>query len=335
MSLRGTFDTRFQTEESDHTYFLHHVDEDAKTLCVQVLGYGISNIFLHQQSATDNRKQMTLAKKTSGFLAAVTASRKRIVLAWAESGHGIGRHGDRLKASGHVLGNTKWASMAIKLAKILDLDLASPFDKPTTPPGSFQAAHVEVKLAAHAAMLLLQQSRAHITERSSSALTRANLAQLRHLQWSNGSPIHFEGTRVVPIRYHQQQLKAAAKLGLGRSPGAESRKRKHKTTTTTTTVTTTKLQTYEENGVIHYMPPQRPDEESGASQASAPFRIPIPVRVSPHHLSDVDKPLPATPVTEAPDVSSQEADAENMLAEPVDNLPFPPRSPRPYGMSLS
>lgn len=194
MSLRGTFDTRFQTEESDHTYFLHHVDEDAQTLRVQVLGYGISNTFPHQQSATDNRKRMTLAKKTTGFLAAVTASQKRIVLAWAESGHGIGRHGDRLRASGHVLGNTKWASMAIKLAKILDLDLASPFDKPTTPLGSFQAAHVEVKLAAHAAMLLLQQSRAHITDcsNSSSTLTRANLAQLRHLQWSDGSPIHFE-----------------------------------------------------------------------------------------------------------------------------------------------
>ncbi|OAQ96422.1 hypothetical protein LLEC1_03786 [Akanthomyces lecanii] len=359
MNMRGTFDTRFQTESED-IFFLHDIDQDARTLRVQVLNYGLSSTFSHRQLYANDRKQLTLGKKTSGFLAAVTASQKRVVLAWAESGHGIGRRGDQLEAGRHVLGNARWASRAVALAKILDINLTSPFDKATTPNGSFQAAHVEVKLATHAVVLLLKLSRAHIADSSGSALTRENLARLRQLQWRDGSPIHFQvfvsrrncprcgtflsrlqeltgvrfdlksGTRVVPIQYHQQQLKAAARLGLGRSPSAEGGKRK----TASTTTTTTKLQTYEENGVVHYVTPQTSHEEA---QTSATIRIPI--RVSPHHLSDVDKPLPATPVTEAPDFgcsASQDLNADDVPGQLSNEeyLPFPRRSPRPYGMSF-
>lgn len=191
MTLQNGFDSQSQIESSD-TYFLHQVDQASRTLHVQILGAGLSNKFLHRRPGKDDCKQITLAKKTSGFLAATTASHKRIVLAWAESGHGIGRHGDRLKASGHVLSNAKWASRAIKLAKILDLDLMSPFDRPTAPQGSFQAAHVEVKLATHAAMLLLQQSRTQTADGSNVKLTRENLAKLQHLRWRDGSPIRFQ-----------------------------------------------------------------------------------------------------------------------------------------------
>lgn len=369
MTLQNGFDSRSQIQSSD-TYFLHQVDQASGTLRVQILGAGLSNTFLHQQAGKGNCKQITLAQKTSGFLAAITASHKRIVLAWAESGHGIGRHGDRLKASGHVLGNARWACRAIKLAKILELDLTSPFDWPTAPQGSFQAAHVEVKLATHAAMLLLQQSRTQTANGNNGTLTRKNLAKLQHLRWRDGSPIRFQifvsrknchrcgaflsrlqeltgvqfdlkqGTRVVPIQYHQQQLRAATQLGLtSRSSRAQGSMRQTTTTTTSTTTATRKLNTYEENGVIFYMPPEVSEEGLCASQVTAPVRIPLPIRVSPHHLSDVHKPLPATPVTEDPAFTSSdslEVKARDVLGQlnEDDSQPFPPRSPRPYSMSL-
>lgn len=344
MSERRSFDAEFQ-DDSDQTFFLHDVDQDTGLLHVRVLDCGLSKTFIHQASG---RALQTLDKKTTGFLAAVAASSKRVVLAWAESGHGQGRRGDPLRAKDHVLSNTRWASRAIKLAAVLDIDLSSPFDKPTTPQGSFQAAHVEVKLATHAAMLLLHLTKEKGARVTEDTLTRENLFQLRNFRWSNGDPLHFEvyvsrknctrcgaflkklqaltgvrfdlrsGTRVVPIQYHKQQLKAAAQLGLHRSDAQGDQQN----------TTTTALPTYEKDGIIHYMPL----EEEVNGEEAAPPRASTPIRISPHHLSDVEKPLPATPVLEAPDMTS--SDAREVYSEDAsdDNLPFPSRSPRPYGM---
>ncbi|OAA74168.1 hypothetical protein ISF_01069 [Cordyceps fumosorosea ARSEF 2679] len=225
-------------------------------------------------------KRSTLAKKTSGFLAAVTPSQKRVVVAWAQSGHGISGRGDTLIPGDHVLGNAQWASKAIHLAKILDYDLASPFDKPGTPPGCFQAAHVELKLATYAVTLLLRRLPGR--PRGNDILARENLVQLRKCRWSNDHRHrpHLEGTRVVPIEYHKQQLLAAEELGRA---GGDAKKQRP----------TTKLQTYEEDGVIHYVQPA--PANTSQERLSSQRR-----RRSPHELSDVEKPLPATAVTEDP-----------------------------------
>ncbi|EGX94317.1 hypothetical protein CCM_02588 [Cordyceps militaris CM01] len=341
------FDARFR-DDSDETIYLHHIDEQAGSLRVQVLGQGLTQTFLHDYSKENRGNKYGLVKKTTGFLAAVSAGHKRVILAWAESGHGLGCHGDSLVARGDVLGNARWTSKALALAEILQISLATPFGKPT-PHGqrskTFQASHVEVKLATFAATLLLQlrtQAGGHAAE--DGLLSRDNLIELRSSRWSGGGggALHFEvhvsrkrcsrcsafvtrlqeltgvrldirwGTRVVPIAYHQQQLKAAEKKSLARAgEGARSEPRP-----------TTALQTYEKDGVIHYIPP---DERSGKLAQQA--RVSALARFSLHHLSNVDKPLPATPVIEAPDFAdlsdTEHVDTEATSAQSCDSFPFP------------
>ncbi|KAM3503594.1 hypothetical protein MY11210_008656 [Beauveria gryllotalpidicola] len=344
MTRGGISNSKFR-DDSDDTFYLHHIDQHSGSLRVQVLGYGLSKTFQHHFSQANDSNRKILDKKTSGFLTAVTNSQE-IVLAWAESGHGIGRHGDSLQASNHVLGNKTWAVRAIQMAEVLNVDLLSPFDNPTLPRGSFQASHVEVKLATHAIMVLFHMT-GQYDAGNKSMLSRENLAALRHIKWKGADgadSVRFEvhvsrkscnrcgaflerlealtgvgfdikcGTRVVPIQYHQQQLLAAEQLGLGRADGAAGSPQD----------STTTLRTVEKDGVIHYIPPGK-----GAERARAPAGLSL------HHLSNVDKPLPATPVTEAPDLSSAPDLSRASGSEEEDMLPFPMRSPRPYSMHVS
>ncbi|KAJ3497676.1 hypothetical protein NLG97_g1717 [Lecanicillium saksenae] len=376
--MQAVFDSRFR-DDSDETFFLHHVDESAGSLRVQVLRCGLSQTFFHQYTGQRDQSKIALGNKTSGFLAAVKAD-ERVVLTWAESGHGLGCNGDPLQDSKHILRNSKWASKAIQLAKILDLDLTSPFDRTHTgaaPSGSFQAAHVEVKLATYAVFLMLHMSGIHTSGHS---ITKKSLRKLRQVQ---PAP-HFEvyvsrkncnrcgaflrklqdltgvrfdlksGRRVVPIEYRQQQLLDAAELRLPQhDKGSDQR-----------TIRT--LQTYEKDGIIHYVALEDNHAIEITKDGEQPKRVNVPSRISPHHLSDVDKPLPATPVTEAPEWNlfyhQEEIGRENQTVEPalestvapaarptvepavvslaeafvesVDSVPFPQRSPRPYGIRL-
>ncbi|KAM0665307.1 hypothetical protein ACQRIU_005568 [Beauveria bassiana] len=338
MTRIGISNSKFR-DDTDETFYLHHIDKQSGSLRVQVLGYGLSKTFQHHYSQANDSNKTILDKKTSGFLTAVTNSQK-IVLAWAESGHGIGRHGDSLQAGKHVLSNKTWAFRAIEMATVLDIDLFSPFDKPTLPRGSFQASHVEVKLATHAVLVLLQMTGQYDVS-NKSMLSRESLAALRHIKWKSADgtdSVRFEvhvsrkncnrcgafldrlqeltgvgfdikwGTRVVPIQYHQQQLLDAAQLGRGDEATGSPQD------------STTTLQTVERDGVIHYIPPVKRTERASA-----------PASLSLHHLSNVDKPLPATPVTEAPYLSSTQ-DSEEEKEKTGDVLPFPMRSPRPYSM---
>ncbi|KAJ6781857.1 hypothetical protein PWT90_08918 [Aphanocladium album] len=349
-------DTRFQ-DDSNTTFYLHHTDTNAGSLRVQVLGPGLTQTFFHHYKTGNDKNKTFLDKKTSGFLAAVTTDEKRVVLAWGESGHGIGLHGDSLQAGDYILANAKWASKALKLAKILAVDFASPFDKThasAAPRGSFQAAHVEVKLATYAILLMFHMAKSMGVRNLGDSITRESLLRLRRVRWGDQAPRRFEvnisrkncgrcgtflkklqevtgiqfvikwGQRVVPIEYQQQHLIDAAQLGL--TPRISDHD------------STRPLPTYEENGIIHYMPLSDTSVPDSAKEGEQERRASAPARISPHHLSEVDKPLPATPVTEAPDWNSfyykEELEAGENGIESSDDLPFPPRSPRPYGMCL-
>lgn len=333
---------------AENTFFLHQIDPGSGSVRVQILNCSVSQTFLHHTDSKGSQKK-SLENKTSGFLTAVSASEKPVVLAWAESGHGLGIRGDKLQASAHILRNAKWAYAAIKMAKILELDLTSVFDDKAGVQGGFQASHVEVKLATHATILLLYKSGQLKKQGEERKITQEALRKLQQLRWTDGSPLRFQihvsrkncsrcgaflkrlawftgirfelrcGKRLVPIEYQQQALLDAADLGLApKSREANA---------------IPELQTYEQDGVTHYISPET--EVPGAcGNAQKVPRVPKAIRISPHHLSDVDKPLPATPVIEAPDWNSfyhrEISEQTEASVEASVELPFPQRSPRPY-----
>lgn len=338
MGEQITFDSKFH-DASHPRYFYHSIDAAAGVLKVQVLGPNLTQTFHHQHRPGHKMDRNNLFRKTTGFLAAIGSSGKRVILAWAESGHGLGTNGDTLQTSNQILANKLWAKRARQLADALGIKLASGHDRRQVAheyiKGKFQSSHVEAKLSAHAATLLLRLAKqSGVTEVQDAALTRENLRRLQQIKWNGGHAPHFEvyvsrknclrcgqfldrlqaltgvrfdmrwADRLVPLEYQ-----SSWKL----DPDAPA----------------PVLETFEEDGIIYYLPPRDANRTEGgdikaADQPDAGPRLLFLKKLSLHHLSDVDKPLPATPVTEAPDWDGMEGveettESESATPQPEDN----------------
>lgn len=193
------FDASFR--DTLPTFYFHHIiDPTAATLRVEVLGPNLAYTFRHERA-----KELRLAassiytrleQKVTGFLALQTGKgQKRIVLAWAQSGHGVGLKGDLLDPEPSVLPNEVWTKRAIVMGRALALQMSRPFDGrvfQTTGvkmEGVFLASHVEVKLAVHAISILL--SRFGITQDLDN-VSLEHLKALRQATWNDGSKPAFE-----------------------------------------------------------------------------------------------------------------------------------------------
>ncbi|KAL7935206.1 hypothetical protein V8C35DRAFT_298781 [Trichoderma chlorosporum] len=193
------FDTSFQDTASP-CYFHHIVDEAAATLRVEVLGPNLTYTFRHERAKELRLSTSTISArleaKVTGFLALRTGTgQKRVVLAWAQSGHGLGNKGDLLDPEPSVLPNDLWTKRAVNMGRALSLRMNRPYDgriQQTTGvkiDGVFQGSHVEVKLAAHAICILL--SSFGITQDLDN-VSPEHLRALRQAAWNDGSKPAFE-----------------------------------------------------------------------------------------------------------------------------------------------
>ncbi|KAL7917635.1 hypothetical protein ACQKWADRAFT_306322 [Trichoderma austrokoningii] len=181
-------------------YFHHIIDPIAATLRVEVLGPNLAYTFRHDRAKEKRLPASTIFRrlncKTTGFLALRTdAGKKRIVLAWAESGHGVSPNGDLLDPEPSVLPNDVWAQRVVSVGKIFGLRMNRPYDGRISQvmgrdlSGIFQGGHVEVKLAVHAVSVLLNKF--GITQDLDNVSLR-HLKRLRAARWEDGSRPAFE-----------------------------------------------------------------------------------------------------------------------------------------------
>lgn len=181
-------------------YFHHIIDPIAATLRVEVLGPNLAYTFRHDRAREKRISPSTIFKrlnaKTTGFLALRTdAGKKRIVLAWAESGHGASQNGDLLDPEPSVLPNDVWAQRVVSMGKIFGLRMNRPYDGRTSQvmgrdmSGIFLGGHVEAKLAVHAVFVLLNKF--DITQDLDNVSLR-HLKRLRSARWEDGSRPAFE-----------------------------------------------------------------------------------------------------------------------------------------------
>ncbi|RFU78057.1 hypothetical protein TARUN_4170 [Trichoderma arundinaceum] len=193
------FDVSFR--DSLPTFYFHHIiDPVAATLRVEVLGPNLAYTFRHERAKELRLSASTilsrLERKTTGFLTLRTDhGKKRIVLAWAESGNGAGRGGDLLDAEPSVLPNDIWTQRVISMGKVLALRMGRPFDGRLSRDtgrdmtGIFLGGHVEAKLAVHAIFVLL--SKFGISQDLDKVSLR-HLKVLRQARWDDGSRPSFE-----------------------------------------------------------------------------------------------------------------------------------------------
>ncbi|SPJ81719.1 uncharacterized protein FTOL_09124 [Fusarium torulosum] len=205
------------TKSSPLVYFYHVVDPETATLTVQVLGANISFKFSHLKAKAVT-KQSTIMRqlenKTTGFIALVTLNSRRIVLAAAESGHGLGRYGDLLDKRKGVLPNSIWTKRVVAFGKTLGLNMRRMFDNPQRIAGNtegiFLGSHVEVKLAVHGICVLLQMF--NITKDFDN-VTLQQLSKLRQARWEDGSrpifEIYFSRKFCQPCRSLVEKLQEA------------------------------------------------------------------------------------------------------------------------------
>ncbi|KAK5994674.1 hypothetical protein PT974_05159 [Cladobotryum mycophilum] len=192
------FDAAFQNS-SPFFYFHHIIDPDEATLRVEVIGPNLTYTFRHDRAKRlISRSEIAtrLEIKTVGFLALVAeGGMRRIVLAWAESGHGQGIKGDILEAGPSLLPNELWTRRVMAIAKQLAISLRHPFDGNLARllgyriSGIHAGSHVEVKLAVHAVFVLLRIF--NITHDFNN-VSRRDLRQLREVRWEDGSKPSFE-----------------------------------------------------------------------------------------------------------------------------------------------
>ncbi|KAL7945852.1 hypothetical protein V8C42DRAFT_321751 [Trichoderma barbatum] len=193
------FDASFQ-DTAATCYFHHIIDVAAATLRVEVLGPNLAYTFRHERAKELRLPASSICKrlegKVTGFLALRTGTdQRRVVVAWAQSGHGIGLKGDLLDPDPSVLPNDLWTKRAITVGRALCLKMGRPYDGrvfQTTGvkmEGIFQGSHVEVKLAVHAICILL--SSFGITQ-DLDHVSPEHLRALRQAAWNDGSKPEFE-----------------------------------------------------------------------------------------------------------------------------------------------
>ncbi|KAF4458190.1 hypothetical protein F53441_41 [Fusarium austroafricanum] len=198
-------------------YFHHVIDPETTMLKVQVLGANISFKFTHSRAktvTTQSRIAAQLENKTTGFIAVVTPQSQRVVLAAAESGHGLGRYGDLLDKKQGILPNSIWTRRVVVMGKTLGLNMRRPFDNPGCNNGNsegiFLGSHVEVKLAVHGICVLLQTF--GITNDFNN-VTQQQLMKLRNARWEDGSrpvlEVYFSRKHCRPCKSLVQRLQEA------------------------------------------------------------------------------------------------------------------------------
>lgn len=236
-----SFDSMFSS--STPFFFYHIICPSTASLAVQVLGPNLAFKFTHSSALTrgifsERAIEAALYKKTTGFLCLVPppppppsrtpsgsvlssshprASRpcsgdgqqtQRKILAWAESGHGLGPAGDCLDVSSPcTLPNGIWTQRALHLSSLLGVQMGHPFDRLGLGGrvGMFRASHVEVKLATHAVHVLLRlynitrpanpppsSSSARRANAAAAAITLRDLARLKSKITHCSSPPSFE-----------------------------------------------------------------------------------------------------------------------------------------------
>ncbi|CVL01804.1 uncharacterized protein FMAN_07966 [Fusarium mangiferae] len=198
-------------------YFHHVIDPETTKLTVQVLGANISFVFSHRRAKTvigRSRIEAQLENKTTGFTSIVSATSQRVVLAAAESGHGLGKYGDVLDKKRGILPNSIWTRRVVSMGKTLGLNMRRPFDNPGRRVGNtegiFLGSHVEVKLAVHGICVLLQTF--EITKDFNN-VTMKQLNQLRRARWEDGSrpvlEVYFSRKYCKPCKSLVQKLQDA------------------------------------------------------------------------------------------------------------------------------
>ncbi|KAF5588922.1 hypothetical protein FPANT_6482 [Fusarium pseudoanthophilum] len=199
-------------------YFHHVIDPDTTKLTAQVLGANISFVFSHRRAKNflcRSTLEAQLENKTTGFISIVSATSRRVVLAAAESGHGLGKYGDVLDKKRGILPNSIWTRRVVSMGKALGMNMRSPFDDPTgcrrgNMEGIFRGSHVEVKLAVHGICVLLQTF--EITKDFNN-VTMKQLNQLRQARWEDGSrpvlEVYFSRKYCKPCKSLVQKLQDA------------------------------------------------------------------------------------------------------------------------------
>ena len=196
------------SKSSPLIFFYHMIDAEETTLTVQVLGANISFKFSHQRAKrfiSQGGITRQLENKTTGFIAVATPQAQRIVLAAAESGHGLGQYGDLLDKKKGVLPNNVWTRRVISMGRILGMKMGSPYDRKSIDEnrdGIFLGSHVEVKLAVHGICVLLESFK--ITK-DLDKVTMEDLHKLRTVRWQDGTRPLFE---VYFSRKHCQRCKS-------------------------------------------------------------------------------------------------------------------------------
>lgn len=192
------YDYRFKTLPK--ICFRLTIDGEAGTLHVEVLGANLSYTFMHtkgRDSYNATELGSNLTRKTVGYSALIASDDERIVLAWAESGHGLSSAGDMLDATPFALHNASWTRRAIAVTELLGMKTGSLLDNPRGRHaknadrlrGIYSGSHVEVKLATHAVFFLLRLF--GITDDLDS-VTASDLAKLQPVTWRDGTRPAFE-----------------------------------------------------------------------------------------------------------------------------------------------
>ncbi|KAF9775518.1 hypothetical protein IL306_006368 [Fusarium sp. DS 682] len=203
-------------------YFHHVIDAETTKLTVQVLGANISFVFSHRRAkafVSKSKIENQLENKTAGFIAVVSAKTQRVVLAAAESGHGLGKYGDVLDKKTGILPNSIWTKRVVAMGKTLGMNMKRPFDNPARRAGNtegiFLGSHVEVKLAVHGICVLLQTF--GITK-DFDKVTMQQLKQLRHARWEDGSrpvfEVYFSRKHCQPCKSLVQKLQEATGIAI-------------------------------------------------------------------------------------------------------------------------
>lgn len=189
--------------QHDFFYFLHKIDAVRATLTVEVIGPNLTFTFTHARALGGGRFSPSeivsaLERKTVGFISLVKNSENRQILAWAESGHGLGRSGDLVDApkDGPVLSSELWTRRVIHIGKLLGMNMRRSFDNANNSlngslviDGIFQGSHVEAKLAVHAIWVMLEVF--EITK-DLNDVTKEDLMKLRNVLWEDGTKPAFE-----------------------------------------------------------------------------------------------------------------------------------------------
>ena len=184
-------------------YFLHKIDPVKATLTTEVIGPNLTFTFTHTRALGAGRFSPSeivsaLERKTVGFICLVKNSESRQILAWAESGHGLGRSGDLVDApkDGPVLSSELWTRRVIHVGKLLGMNMRRSFDNVNNSldasigiEGIFQGSHVEAKLAVHAIWVMLE---VFATTKDLNNVTKSDLMKLRKVVWDNGTKPAFE-----------------------------------------------------------------------------------------------------------------------------------------------